>query len=60
MERHNKRRYEHVKLMIRSGGDIPSEPDTPFDTSEVEEDEHEAETHAQREAEQAGPEQTAP
>ena len=44
--------------MIRSGHhDIPSEPDTPSDTSEVEEDDHEEETHAQ--AEQAGPEQAA-
>ncbi|KAL4329349.1 hypothetical protein AHAS_Ahas13G0291200 [Arachis hypogaea] len=58
MERRNKRRYEHVKLMIRSGGEIPSEPDTPSDTSEVEEDDHEEETPTQ--AAQAGPEQAAP
>ncbi|QHO23674.1 uncharacterized protein DS421_12g365580 [Arachis hypogaea] len=57
-ERRNQRRYEHLKLMIRSGGDIPSEPDTPSDTSEVEEDNHEEETPTQ--AEQAGPKQTTP
>nr|XP_025652723.1 uncharacterized protein LOC112748696 [Arachis hypogaea] len=44
--------------MIRSGGDIPSEPDTPSDTSEVEEDAHEEETPTQ--AAQARPEQAAP
>lgn len=58
MERHNKQRYEHFKLMIRSGSDNPSEPDTPSDTYEAEASNHEAETHAQ--AEQAGPEQAAP
>ncbi|XP_072077812.1 uncharacterized protein [Arachis hypogaea] len=58
IERRNKRRYENVKLMIRSSGDIPSEPDTPFDTSEVEEDDHEEETPTQ--AAQTGPEPAAP
>ena len=53
MERRNKRRYEHLKLMIRSG-DILSEPDTPSEASEEEADDHEAETHPQSEAEQAG------
>ena len=56
MERRNKRRYEHLKLMIRSG-DIPSEPDTPSETSEEEADDHEAETHPQSKAVQAGTEQ---
>ena len=44
MEPCNKRRYENLKLMIRSG-DIPSEPDTPSEASEEEVDDHEAETH---------------
>ena len=59
-ERRSKRRYEHLKLMIRSGSDIPSEPDTPSEPSEEEVDEHEEATHPQREAAQAGSEQTAP
>ena len=49
MERRNKRRYEHLKLMIRSG-DIPSEPDTPSEASEEEADAPEAATHPQQEA----------
>ncbi|QHN82426.1 uncharacterized protein DS421_20g695760 [Arachis hypogaea] len=57
-ERRNKRRYEHLKLMIQSSSDIPSEPDTPSDTSEAEASDHAEETHAQ--AAQAGPEQAAP
>ncbi|QHN82156.1 uncharacterized protein DS421_20g693250 [Arachis hypogaea] len=51
-ERRSKRRYEHLKLMIRSGSDIPSEPDTPSEPSKEEADEHEAETHPQSEAAQ--------
>ncbi|XP_015944897.1 uncharacterized protein LOC107470023 [Arachis duranensis] len=59
-ERRSRRRYEHLKLLIRSGGDIPSEPDTPSEPSEEEADEHEEETHPQRETMQAGTEQAAP
>ena len=59
MERRNKRRYEHLKLMIQSG-DIPSEPDTPSEASEEEADAPEAETHPQGEAEQADTQQAAP
>ena len=59
-ERRSKRRYENLKLMIRSGSDILSESDTPSEPYEEETDDHEAETHPQREAEQAGPEQVAP
>ncbi|QHO23683.1 uncharacterized protein DS421_12g365670 [Arachis hypogaea] len=58
MDHRNKRRYEHLKLMIRSG-DIPSEPDTPSEASEEETDAPEAETHPQQEAEWAGTQQAA-
>ncbi|QHO28540.1 uncharacterized protein DS421_7g217570 [Arachis hypogaea] len=51
-EHRHKRRYEHLKLMIRSGGDIPS------DTSEEEVSDHEEEAPTQ--AEQRGPEHTVP
>ena len=44
-EHRSRRRYEHLKLMIRSGSDIPSEPDTPSEPSEEEADDHEVETH---------------
>ncbi|XP_057734196.1 uncharacterized protein LOC130949520 [Arachis stenosperma] len=56
---HRLRCYEHLKLLIRSGGDIPSEPDTPSDPSEEEADEHEEEP-APPQAAQAGTEQAAP
>ncbi|QHO56440.1 uncharacterized protein DS421_3g73720 [Arachis hypogaea] len=57
-ERRHKRCYVHLKLMIRSGGDFPSEPDTPSDTSEEETSDHEEEAHTQ--AAQRGPKHTAP
>ncbi|QHO16816.1 uncharacterized protein DS421_10g306840 [Arachis hypogaea] len=44
--------------MIRFGGDIPSEPDTPSDTSEEEMSDHEEEAPTQ--AEQKDPGHTAP
>ncbi|QHN92300.1 uncharacterized protein DS421_17g582510 [Arachis hypogaea] len=44
-ERRSKRRYEHLKLMIRSGNDIPSEHDTPSEPSEEEADDNETETY---------------
>ncbi|XP_052118829.1 uncharacterized protein LOC127748406 [Arachis duranensis] len=57
-EHRSKRRYEHLKLIIRQGSDIPSEPDTPSEPSEEEADEHEEETHSQEETHpQAGTEQ---
>ncbi|QHO25185.1 uncharacterized protein DS421_12g378850 [Arachis hypogaea] len=58
MERRNKQRYEHLKLMIRSG-DIPSEPDTPSEASEEEADAPKAETHPQ-EAAPAAPQAAVP
>ena len=59
MERRNKRRYEHLKLMIRSG-DISSESDTPSEASEEEADAPEAETHPQGEAAPAAPQAAVP
>ncbi|QHO46464.1 uncharacterized protein DS421_6g187640 [Arachis hypogaea] len=49
MEHRHRQRYE---------SDIPSEPDTPSETSEVEASDHEEEAHAQ--AEQGGAEQVTP
>ncbi|RAV23730.1 hypothetical protein DQE84_19400, partial [Staphylococcus warneri] len=59
IKRRNKRNYEHLKLMIYSD-DIPSEPDTPSETSEKKTNNPETETHLQRKTEQTGTEQAAP
>ncbi|QHO07513.1 uncharacterized protein DS421_14g464340 [Arachis hypogaea] len=58
MERRNKRCYEHLKLMIRSGN-IPFEPDTPSEASEEEANAPEVDTHPQSESEQASTQQAA-